>query len=373
MGAGGTMINENPQRAKKTATLGELLAERTREGDLYEKLPDKKVRCFACGHRCLIKEGKDGICRVRFNRDGVLYVPHGYVGALQLDPIEKKPFFHALPGELALSFGMLGCDFHCAYCQNWVTSQALRDPEAISRPEDIGPKELVSLTHSHGAKVLATTYNEPLITSEWAVTIFREAKKSGLITAYISNGNGTPEVLDYIKPWVSLYKVDLKSFQDKQYRQLGGVLQNVLDSIQRLHDKKFWLEIVTLIIPGFNDSDEELKDIANFLVSVSPNIPWHVTAFHKDYKMTGPDNTPISTLVRASEIGYKAGLHFVYAGNIPGRVGSFENTYCPNCKTLLVERVGYQILQNKIRASHCPQCHHEVPGLWEYEKALQSS
>jgi pyruvate formate lyase activating enzyme len=367
------MINEIRQSAKKSATLGEALASRTREGDLYEKLPEKKVRCFACGHRCLIKDGKDGICRVRFNRDGVLYVPHGYVGALQLDPIEKKPFFHALPGELALSFGMLGCDFHCGYCQNWVTSQALRDPEALSPPEDISPQELVSLTHSHGAKVLATTYNEPLITSEWAVHIFREAKKSGLITAYISNGNGTPEVLDYIKPWVSLYKVDLKSFQDKNYRQLGGVLKNVLDSIQRLHEKKFWLEIVTLIIPGFNDSDEELKEIAKFLVNVSPDIPWHVTAFHKDYKMTDPDNTPIETLIRASEIGYESGLHFVYAGNIPGRVGGFENTYCPGCKTLLVERVGYRILQNRIRASHCPQCRHLVPGLWDYESARAAS
>src|SRR4029434_9982693 len=175
------MLEEGIQASNKPATLADILAERTIEGVLYEKLPENKVRCFACGHRCLIKEGKDGICRVRFNRGGVLYVPHGYVGALQMDPIEKKPFFHALPGAAALSFGMLGCDFHCAYCQNWVTSQALRDPQALSPPLDTHPKDLVEATLENGADVLATTYNEPLITSEWAVEIFKEAKAQGLV------------------------------------------------------------------------------------------------------------------------------------------------------------------------------------------------
>jgi pyruvate formate lyase activating enzyme len=291
------------------------------------------------------------------------------VGALQLDPVEKKPFFHAMPGSAALSFGMLGCDFHCGYCQNWVTSQALRDPSALSPPLDVTPEQLVDLTLRYGAEVLASTYNEPLITSEWAVEVFKEAKERGLTTAYISNGNGTAEVLDYIRPWVDLYKVDLKSFQDKNYRQLGGVLQNVLDTIRMLHEKKFWLEIVTLTIPGFNDSNEELRDIARFLVSVSPDIPWHVTAFHKDYKMMDPDNTPASTLLRAAEIGKEAGLHFVYAGNIPGRVKIFENTYCPHCGSLLVERVGYRILKNRILASCCPDCKKNVPGFWEKKGA----
>ena len=359
------MLEEGIQAEKKTKTLGDILAERTSEGVLYEKLPDQKVRCFACGHRCLIKEGKDGICRVRFNRGGVLYVPHGYVGALQMDPVEKKPFFHALPGAAALSFGMLGCDFHCGYCQNWVTSQALRDPHALAPPLDTTPEELVEGALQYGADVLATTYNEPLITSEWAVEIFQEAKRRGLVTAYISNGNGTPQVLDYIKPWVDLYKVDLKSFQDKNYRQLGGVLQNVLDTIRSLHEKNFWVEIVTLVIPTFNDSNEELRDIARFLAGVSPDIPWHVTAFHKDYKLTDPDNTPSSTLLRAAEIGKEEGLHFVYAGNLPGRVKEFENTYCPHCRALLVERMGYRIVKNRILASCCPDCKKSVPGFWE--------
>ena len=309
--------------------LGERLARYTREGELYEKLPNERVRCFACGHRCLIPPGHEGICKVRFNERGTLRVPHGYVGALQLDPVEKKPFFHALPGSAALSFGMLGCDFHCGYCQNWLTSQALRDPHAVSLPEEIRPADLVRLAHKHGARIITSTYNEPLITSEWAVEVFREAKAAGLVCSYVSNGNATPEVLDYIRPYVSLYKVDLKSFRDRHYRELGGTLERVLWTIRALHEQGFWLEVVTLTIPGFNDSDEELREVARFLVSVSPDIPWHVTAFHQDYKMTEPEDTGVATLLRAAEIGVREGLRFVYAGNLPGRVRDWEKHLLP--------------------------------------------
>ena len=348
----------------ETISLGEVLAQRTKEGELYEKLPNNRVRCFACGHRCVVLDGLPGICKVRFNEGGTLYVPTGYAGALQCDPVEKKPFFHALPGSLAMSFGMLGCDFHCGYCQNWITSQALRDPKALSAPEELSALDMVLLSRRYRAKILASTYNEPLITSEWAVEVFREAKNHGFKTAYISNGNGTPEALDYIRPWVDLYKVDLKSFQDKNYRKLGGQLSVVLDTIRMLHEKGFWLEIVTLVIPGFNDSDKELTDIAQFLAAISLDIPWHVTAFHKDYKMTDPDNTPVSTLLRASEIGKSAGLHYVYAGNIPGRVGDRENTYCPACHSLLIERYGFHVLQNNLNNGACPHCHTPIPGVW---------
>jgi pyruvate formate lyase activating enzyme len=292
-------------------------------------------------------------------------VPWGYVGALQVDPVEKKPFFHALPGAIALSFGMLGCDFHCSYCQNWVTSQAIRDPNAVAMPEQATPGDLVSLARRHEAAIIASTYNEPLITSEWAVAVFKEASRAGLVCAYISNGNGTDQVLDYIRPYVRLYKVDLKSFRDKSYRALGGTLKNVLDTIMTLNRKGFWVEIVTLLIPGFNDSDGEIRDIARFLAGVSLDIPWHVTAFHKDYKMTDPDNTPPATLLRAAEIGKKEGLRFVYAGNIPGAVGEFENTRCPGCGALLVERVGYRILDYRLTPrGTCPKCEVPVPGLW---------
>jgi pyruvate formate lyase activating enzyme len=503
--------------------LGELLGRYTREGELYEKLSDQRVRCFACGHRCLIPPGQQGVCKVRFNEAGILRVPHGYVGGVQLDPVEKKPFFHALPGSKALSFGMLGCDFHCSYCfvpgtevataagsrsidglfargqtvyetetdavavhpgvdvvthrgrmravrgvfrhhyrgplmaiapraggeiratpdheflvsaraargvappsffmpasgitpefdllepladgrfrkrpiedtrvlaydgpvynleveedntylvqgaavhncQNWLTSQALRDPNVQTPPEEMTPEELIYLTKKHGARIMTSTYNEPLITSEWAMTVFRKAKAAGIVCSYVSNGNGTEEVLNYIRPWVDLYKVDLKSFSDRHYRELGGTRERVTWTIERLHEMGFWLEIVTLVIPGFNDSDEELTDIARFLASVSRDIPWHVTAFHKDYKMTAPDNTGVATLLRAAEIGVREGLNFVYAGNLPGMVGDWENTYCPGCKALLIERVGYHILQNRIPRGVCPECAREIPGFWK--------
>jgi pyruvate formate lyase activating enzyme len=253
-----------------------------------------------------------------------------------------------------------------ANCQNWITSQALRDPmsDTYARPIVSSAERLVQEALRLGAPIIASTYNEPLITSEWAVKVFKVAKQKGLRCAYISNGNGTPEVLDYLRPCVDLYKVDLKSFDDKHYRELGGVLENVLNTIRLLHQKGFWLEIVTLVVPGFNDSDDELRRMAEFLVSVSPDIPWHVTAFHQDYKMQNRDDTSANTLLRAAEIGVKAGLHFVYAGNLPGRVGPYENTYCPSCHELLVERFGYTILKNVIRAGACPKCHTRMPGVW---------
>jgi pyruvate formate lyase activating enzyme len=291
-------------------------------------------------------------------------VPAGYVGVLQCDPVEKKPFFHALPGSLALSFGMLGCDYKCSYCQNWLTSQVLRDPSAVSPPQLVSADYLVGAAEHYGAPIIASTYNEPLITSEWAVEVFRLAKERGLKTAYISNGNGTPQVIEYLKPWVDLYKVDLKGFNDLNYRKLGGVLQNVLDTIKLLVEKRFWVEIVTLVVPGFNDSDAELTQIAEFLASVTVDLPWHVTAFHQEYKMRDRANTAASSLLRAAEIGKRASLRYVYAGNLPGRVGTLENTYCPSCQTLLIERYGYTILKNVLEHGHCPTCHTSIPGVW---------
>lgn len=350
------------------STLKEVLNQHVREGELYEPIAERGgdwIRCFACGHECPIKEGQPGVCKVRFNSGGKLYVPWGYVGGIQCDPIEKKPFFHAWPGALAFSFGMLGCDLHCAYCQNWVTSQALRDPTAVSPPLIMSPEEIVEQAKQMGGRVIVSTYNEPLITSEWSMAVFREAKKAGLHTGFVSNGNGTPQVLEYIRPWTDLYKVDLKSFDDKHYRQLGGRMEPVLDTIRRLYNMEFWLEIVTLLIPGFNDSDTELQNLTEFLSGVSPEIPWHVTAFHKDYKMTGPDNTSADMLMRAAEIGRNAGLRYVYAGNLPGDVGELENTYCYNCNTILIERYGYLILDYHLTPQGgCPKCGVTIPGRW---------
>jgi pyruvate formate lyase activating enzyme len=347
------------------ATLKDVLAVRTRDGDLYHHLDNRWVHCYACGHNCKIPPGALGVCKVRFNEEGRLMVPWGYAGGVQCDPIEKKPFFHVHPGALAYSFGMLGCDLHCGYCQNWVTSQALRDPQAVAPPLDVTPEQLVHDAVARGAKIVVSTYNEPLITSEWAVAIFKEARAAGLMTGFVSNGNGTPEVLAYLRPWIDVYKVDLKSFDDRHYRELGGRLQPILDSIRQLHEMGVWLELVTLLIPGFNDSDDELQRLTAFVASVSPDIPWHVTAFHQDYRMTDPQNTTADMLMAAAAVGQRQGLRYVYAGNLPGRVGDLENTRCHACRALLVERDGYFVRSYRITPSGaCPDCGTAIPGRW---------
>jgi pyruvate formate lyase activating enzyme len=345
--------------------LAQVLAESTREGAIWEPLDERRIRCHACGHRCPIFEGQAGVCKVRFNEGGRLRVPWGYVAGAHLDPIEKKPFFHVKPGALAFSFGMLGCDLHCGYCQNWITSQALRDPRAVCPVTPATPKQLVASAKASGAEIVVSTYNEPLITAEWAVAVFREAREAGLVTGFVSNGNATPEVLEFLRPWLDLYKVDLKSFDDRRYRELGGRLAPVLDSLRRIHAMGFWLEVVTLVVPGFNDSDAELGEMAAFLAGISRDIPWHVTAFHQDYKMTTPGDTRREDLLRAAAIGRAAGLRYVYAGNLPGDVGGLEDTRCASCGELLVARRGYRIREYRVTpAGRCPGCGAEPPGRW---------
>ncbi|HZT30001.1 MAG TPA: AmmeMemoRadiSam system radical SAM enzyme [Bryobacteraceae bacterium] len=344
------------------------MAARTREGELYERIEGNRIRCYACGHHCPIPSGFAGVCKVRFNRGGKLYVPYGYVQGVQADPIEKKPFFHVLPGAQTLSFGMLGCDLHCAYCQNWVTSQALRDFRSSLDFIPAEPRQLVRLALEQRVRVVISTYNEPLITSEWAVAVFKEARNAGLLTGYVSNGNATPQVLEYLRPWVDLYKVDLKSFDDRRYHELGGRLAPILDSIARIHRMGFWLEVVTLVVPGFNDSPQELQAIARFLAGISLDIPWHVTAFHQDYKMLAAPHTPARTLKRAAEIGRDAGLRFVYAGNLPGELAGLEDTRCPGCGRVLVQRYGFRVGRNRIAADgRCPDCGTVIPGVWHAE------
>jgi pyruvate formate lyase activating enzyme len=350
-------------------TLRDILDQRVREADpsLVEHLGNNRIRCFSCGHCCPIPDGQSGVCKVRFNRGGKLYVPWGYTAGMQCDPIEKKPFFHAYPGALAYSFGMLGCDLHCGYCQNWVTSQALRDPNAVSPPLEATPEMMVREALDQGAKVMVSTYNEPLITSEWAVAVFKEAKAARLITAFVSNGNGTPQVLEYIRPWIDLYKVDLKSFDDRHYHELGGRIGPILDTIRRVYSMGLWLEIVTLLIPNFNDSDDELRRLTEFIAGVSTDIPWHVTAFHTDYKMQGDNerDTTVEDLLRAVEIGHDAGLRYIYAGNLPGMVKDWEDTRCPQCREKLVRRYGYHIADYRLTPEgRCPRCSKQIPGRW---------
>lgn len=338
----------------------------TREGELYRKLDSSTVRCLACAHRCLIRAGGRGVCQVRFNRDGSLYVPWGYVTALNADPTEKKPFYHVCPGSMTFTFGMLGCDLHCPYCQNWRISQSLRDADAGEMPGEIAPTAILTLAERSGAACIASSYNEPSITSEWAREIFRLSKAAGLITLYVSNGHATREVLEYLRPYTDGYKIDLKTMRDRSYRQLGAPLNRVLDGIRMVHELGFWLEVVTLVIPGFNDSDAELRAAAQFIVSLSPDIPWHVTAFHADYHLRDHPNTHARTLMRAAETGRSEGLRYVYAGNLPGQVGDYEATACPNCHRRLIHRYGLRVLDNRLTGDgRCPDCFTPIPGIWQ--------
>lgn len=322
------------------------------------------VQCLACAHQCRIKPGHTGVCRVRFNRDGALYAPDGYVAGLQVDPIEKKPFYHVLPGSNALSFGMLGCNFHCDFCQNWISSQMPCAQEQALNIRECSPSELVDTAIERNAPVIVSTYNEPLITADWAARIFEKAKEKGLLCGFVSNGFASPAVIKFLRPVMDLYKVDLKCFSDTGYRTLGGRLQPVLDTIEALVASGFWVEVVTLVVPGFNDSPEELTGIATFLAGVSPDIPWHVTAFHPTYKMADSAPTSRQHLELAYDVGKAAGLHYVYAGNMAGRVETREHTYCPHCNALLIERLGFHVLQNRLVDGNCPDCGGGIPGRW---------
>jgi pyruvate formate lyase activating enzyme len=332
---------------------------------LVEPLPDRAVRCLACGNRCAIRDGARGACQVRHNRGGTLFAPRGYVAALQCDPIEKKPFFHAFPGRDALSFGMLGCNLHCAFCQNWVSSQSLRDPAAGAGVEDVTAETIVAAARRSGAAAVVSTYNEPLITAEWAIEVFRPARAAGLATGFVSNGFASEAAVDYLRPWIDLCKVDLKCFDDARYRGLGGVLADVRRTIERLVAAGVWVEIVTLLVPGFNDDPSELRGLARFLAGVSPDLPWHVTAYHPDYRHDAGRSTTAADLERAASVGQEAGLRFVYAGNRPGETGSLEQTRCPGCGTVLIDRAGFRVLLNRLQAGACPDCGRSIPGRWE--------
>jgi len=292
------------------------------------------------------------------------HVPFGYATSVHADPIEKKPFFHFLPGSTALSFGMLGCNFHCPFCQNWITSQAPHERDAGLPLYEITADEMVARARRQNAESISSTYNEPLISTEWALAVFREARAHGLRTSYVSNGFATPDVIAELNPWLDAINIDLKGFTDSFYTELGGRLQPVLDTITACVEAGIWVEVVTLVVPGCNDSPGELTDIARFLADVSPDIPWHVTAYHPDYHYTEPGPTPPATLVNAVRIGRENGLHYVYAGNLPGRVGALESTLCPACGTTVIERYGFRIVRNTLDSGSCQSCGEPIAGLW---------
>lgn len=324
----------------------------------------QSIECLACGNRCRIPEGGAGVCRMRMNVAGTLRVPGGYVAGLNIDPIEKKPFYHVFPGKSALSFGMLGCNLHCAFCQNWSSSQVLRDPEAGGTIRTTTPEELVDIATQHRSPVLVSTYNEPLITADWAKRVFEKACERNIVCGFVSNGYATAEVLRFLRPVTRLFKVDIKCFSEPGYRELGGRLATVIDTIARLKELDYWVEAVTLVVPGFNNDTEQLTGIAQTLARLSPDIPWHVTAFHGDYRYTHERNTRPEDLRRAYEAGKEAGLRYVYAGNLPGRFDDAENTCCPSCHALLIERCGFTVRANRIQRGACPDCGYAIPGVW---------
>lgn len=336
--------------------------ETCRPAALAEKLAGGRVRCLACAHRCAVAEGAAGICGVRVNRGGTLLAPWGYVSGAAPDPIEKKPFFHVLPGARTLSFGMFGCNFRCSFCQNWQIS-TVKAPGLPER-EPVSAGGLAAAAAAAGARVLVSTYNEPLITAEWAAAVFAEGKKLGLRSAFVSNGYATPEAAALLRPVLDFWKVDLKGFNADNYaRVCGARLDRVLDGIRLIKEAGFWLEAVTLLIPGYNDSDAEIGEMAGFLAGLSKDIPWHLTAFHPDHLMTGAPATPAAALYRARDIALARGLRYVYCGNVRGAAG--QNTACPSCGSEVVVREGFSVVKNLLGPGGSCPCGRKLPGIWE--------
>ena len=338
------------------------LPELTRPAGLSEKLSGGRVRCLACAHRCVAAPGGTGLCGARYNDGGTLMAPWGYVSGAAPDPIEKKPFFHALPGARTLSFGMFGCNFRCSFCQNWEISDV--KAAAGLNPHKTGAAELAAAAAGCGAKLVVSTYNEPLITAEWAAGVFAEAKALGLRTGFVSNGYATPEAAAFLRPSLDLWKVDLKSFDEENYsRVCGARLDRVLEGIRLIKEAGFWLEVVTLLIPGFNDSDGEISAMAAFLAGLSPDIPWHLTAFHPDHLMPDRAPTPAATLYRARDLALAKGLRYVYCGNVPGSAG--QDTLCPACGRAVVRREGFGVKENLLEGTGTCPCGRAIPGVWK--------
>lgn len=326
---------------------------------LAEPLADNWVRCDLCAHRCRIAPGKNGICGVRANRDGKLYtLVYGRAIAAHVDPMEKKPLYHFLPGSLIFSIATAGCNFHCEFCQNWDISQMSKGEHGQIAGEAFPPDQVIAAARRSGCRSIAYTYSEPTIFFEYAHDVALRAHQSGLKNVFVTNGYQTPETIELMKGTIDAANVDLKAFRDATYRAVCGArLQPVLDAIQLMHQAGIWLEVTTLVVPGQNDSDAELRDIACFIASVSRDMPWHISRFHPDYRMLDREATPRATLVRAADIGKEEGLRYVYVGNLPGT--GHEDTHCPACGHVVVQRMGYSV-RNTLQGDRCPQCGERV-------------
>lgn len=328
----------------------------------YSNETGKKVRCGLCRHHCLIADGNRGICRVRENRGGTLYsLVYGKVVAEHLDPIEKKPLFHVLPGSRSYSIATVGCNFRCRHCQNYSISQVDQEMTIPGAPRK--PEEIVQGALRSGARSIAYTYTEPTIFYEFALDTAVLAKEQGLMNVFVSNGYISPEPLAKIAPFLDAANIDLKGFSESFYRDIVGArLSGVLESLVEYRRLGVWLEITTLIIPGLNDTEGELRGIADFILrNLGPDTPWHVSQFYPTYKLTDRGRTPVATLRMAREIGLASGLRYVYEGNVPGEGG--ENTVCPGCGGVVIERYGYSIVASSLEAGACASCGARIAGL----------
>ncbi|SPD73474.1 conserved hypothetical protein [uncultured Desulfobacterium sp.] len=334
-----------------------------KEAYLYTKMEGQKVRCLLCNHQCVISDGKRGICGVRENRSGSLIsLVYGKVIAAHSDPIEKKPLFHFLPGTRSHSIATVGCNFRCLFCQNADISQMPTDHHRIMG-SDMTPDDIVTEALGTHSSSIAYTYTEPTVYFELALDTARLAVKKGLKNVFVSNGYMTRQCIQEIHPDLHAANVDLKAFSNKFYKeQCGARLEPVLGTLEEMKKTGVWLEITTLLIPGLNDSVEELKELATFIANLDQNIPWHISRFHPTYRLTDRHSTPAGDIRRARDIGYEAGLQYVYTGNLPGDEG--EKTFCHNCKEILIDRLGFFVAQNKIKDGHCPGCGSEIPGVW---------
>ncbi|MGA2781872.1 MAG: AmmeMemoRadiSam system radical SAM enzyme [Smithella sp.] len=334
-----------------------------KEAMLYEKLEGGQVRCNLCAHRCAIKPGRRGVCGVRENRDGVLYsLVYGTLIAENIDPIEKKPFFHVYPASKSYSIATVGCNFNCEFCQNHDISQMPRSTRMITG-EDFLPAEIVARAKKSSSKTIAYTYTEPTIYFELAYDTAKIAVENGLKNVFVTNGFMTTETIETVAPYLTAANVDLKSFRDEFYKKrCGARLNPVLESLKKMKEMGIWVEITTLLIPALNDSDEELKDLAQFITELGVETPWHISRFHPQFKMLNVPVTPVSSLHKAVEIGKQAGLKYVYSGNVPGDEG--ENTKCFNCGNLLIERCGFRIVSIKLTGNKCSKCGTELEGVF---------
>ena len=334
-----------------------------KEAMFYESMAEDRVCCNLCNHRCNIQENKRGICGVRENLGGKLYsLVYGKIIAEHIDPIEKKPLFNFLPGSTAFSIGTVGCNFHCKHCQNFDISQYPREHGREIVGQDRTPKQIVASAKVAGCRTIAYTYTEPTIFYEFAYDTAVLAQREGIKNVFVSNGYMSSEAARQIAPYLDAINIDLKAFTDRFYKEICGAhLKPVLETIHLMKELSVWVEVTTLLIPGLNDGEQELRDIARFVKSIGPEVPWHVTQFYPAYKLLDRPRTPVSSLRHARQIGIEEGMRYVYNGNVPGEGG--ENTYCCTCGAMLIERYGAKLIRNRLREGKCPECGAQIDGV----------